>query len=281
MIRKKALFWLAALLVTFSFPADAADSAKSEEIIGRHLDAIATPAVRTSIKSRVVEGATIYKILAGGTGSAEGKAVLASEGDKTRYLLKVSANTYHGEQIIYDGKRSDVAATYSDKTRSELANFLRAQDAPIREGLLGGVLTTAWPPLQPDSAKRLTYDGLKKVDGTDLLAFRYHTRKGTDLEIFVFFDPATFRHVRTSYRAGQSAPVGFNDVESAHRTPTRYLLTEEFSQFQSIDGVTFPAHYVLRFRSEVDALIKEVEWDVSVGKILNNISMDPRNFEIK
>jgi hypothetical protein len=274
-------FLLFAVVLAAAATSRAADSSNGADILARHLDAIGPASARSAAKSRVVEGTTIYKILAGGTGSIEGRSVFASQAHKTRYLLKVTANTYHGEQFIFDGDHVDVAATYADKSRSELANFLRGQEAPIRDGLLGGVLSTAWPALATDSAKRFTYVGIKKVDGKDLNAFRYKPKKGSDLEILVYFDLQTSQHVRTTYQAEQSAQIGSNDIQSAHAQPTRYFMTEEFSQFRQSDGLTLPTRYTLRFHSEQPALTKEVEWDITVARILNNIDMDPRNFEIK
>jgi hypothetical protein len=281
MTNNRTPLFIATMLFICCVSGRAADSTRSEEILAHHLDAIATGPTRTEFKARVVEGTAIYKILAGGTGSIEGKGVVASETNRTRFLFKVVANTYHGEQFICDGSHVDVAATYSDKSRSELATFIRGQDAPIREGLLGGVLTTAWPLLRSDASKRLTFEGLKKVGEKELLTFRYHPKKSSDLEILIYLDPLSFRHVRTTYHADQAAPISFNDVQSARQMPTRYLLTEEFDQFQTTDGITLPTRYILRFRSEQQVLTKEVEWDITVGKVLNNISMDPRNFEIK
>lgn len=58
------------------------------------------------------------------------------------------------------------------------------QDTVIREGLLGGVLTTAWPLLNVDQRKaKLNFDGLKKIDGQEVYDLRYHPHKNTDLEL--------------------------------------------------------------------------------------------------
>jgi hypothetical protein len=146
-----------------------------------HLSSVGSADTRGAAKTRVVEGTTIYKILAGGSGSIEGKFVPASQGNKTRYLLKVAANTYRGEVFINYGSRVDVATTYFDKTRSELGTFIRAQDAAIRQGLLAGVLSTAWPLLQDDVAKRLEFAGMKKVERQGSCGFPLQAREGIRL----------------------------------------------------------------------------------------------------
>src|SRR5207244_11610373 len=104
------------------------------ETIKQTLQSLASAEARTA-KSRVVEGSAIYKLLVGGSGQIQGKAVLVSEKQKLHLLLKVNANEYRGEQFICDGERTNVAGTYADKTRSEFGEFVRTQDVMLREGL--------------------------------------------------------------------------------------------------------------------------------------------------
>ena|ERR1017187_8658426 len=86
------------------------------------------------------------------------------------------------------------------QARSAFGNFVFVQDAVIREGLLGGVLSTAWPLLNLDERKaKVSFDGLKKIDGQELYELRYRPHKNTDLEIHLYFDPQTYRHVETTY----------------------------------------------------------------------------------
>ena len=84
---------------------------KPEEVVAKHLDAIGNAQTRTGLKSRVVQGPAIYKILVGGTGSVPAKFVFANEGQKSDLLLKVNANGFMGEQFICDGSMTSVAGT--------------------------------------------------------------------------------------------------------------------------------------------------------------------------
>jgi hypothetical protein len=282
------------LLCQCAFSADGLDAAA---LAAKHLESLGTAEVRSS-KSRVVEGTAVYKVLVGGTGQVPGKSVFASEGAKSRILLKVNADKYHGEQFISTGAKTDVAGTYADKTRSEFGEFLRSQDAPLREGLLGGVLNTAWPLLDLGSRKAsLSYDGLKSVDGRKLHAVRYKPRKPTDLSIVLYFDPETFRHVITVYTAtrtsglgslglepvpGSVLSTGASETQSARRNEAHYRIEERFSDFQSVDGLTLPSVYDLRFTEELqNGFSKSVEWEVHTVNVLNNITLDPKNFEIR
>jgi serine/threonine protein kinase/tetratricopeptide (TPR) repeat protein len=127
------------------------------------------------------------------------------------------------------------------------------QDAIIREGLLGGLLTTAWPLLNLDERKaKVSFDGLKKMDGQDLYLLHYHPHKSTDLEINLYFDPQTFRHVKTifSYSVSQGLTLG-GDRATARQQETRYRLTEKFSDFKTVDGVTLPTHDNIQFSQEL------------------------------
>ena len=59
-------------------------------------------------------------------------------------MVKLPNNDYHGEQFITDGKKVSVVATTSNHGWSDFGQFVRTQDQIVREGLLGGELTTAW-----------------------------------------------------------------------------------------------------------------------------------------
>ncbi len=254
-----------------------------EDVIAKHLQSLGSAQVRAGLKSRVVEGTATYKLLVGGSGQLAGKAGLASEGRKSRIVLKVTAPQYSGEQLIWDGEKTSVAATYADKTYSDFGDFLKGQDAPLREGLLGGVLVTAWPLLDVQERKaKLTYQGIKKFEGREFQVIRYRPKKGTDLEILLYFEPETFRHAMTTYQVSIHAGIGANDVESARQQETRYRIEERFGDFQNSDGFTLPFHYELRFTKELqNGFTKLLEWDVAVTRVLNNVSLDPRNFQIK
>jgi hypothetical protein len=256
---------------------------KPEEVVAKHLEAIGTLEARKNIKSRVVQGPATYRIFSGGSGAIDGKCVIASEGVKTNYLFKLNASGYHGEQLISDGNRASVAGTYSDKTRSDFGDFVFAQNVMLREPLLGGVLTTGWPLLDLEGHKAQVHsEGIKRVDGQELIALRYRPKKGTDLDITLYFDPQTYRHVLTVYRASQQTGIGTDEISTARKVPTRYEIEERFSDFKVVDGLTMPSHYDLRFTLEKEnGFTKATEWEVKTVNIMNNLSIDPRSFEVK
>lgn len=270
----------------------------AEDVLRHHLDSIGPASIRSAAKSRVIEGTASYRVLVGGSGHFDGKAVMASEGNKLHILLKINAPQYSGEQFISDGERTSILASYTNQYRSELGNLLHNESIPLLDGLVGGVLTTAWPLLDLDAHRvKIQYEGLKKVDGTLLQVLTYKPRKKTGLEITLYFEPETFRHVRTIYvatkeaglaasqlrpgtrpRSGRASP----DVRSAPTGPTWWKIEEQFSDFKTDDGLTLPSHYDLRFQQQLQyGTTKTVEWSVTTTRVLNNVSVDAHNFEIR
>lgn len=150
----------------------------------------------------------------------------------------------------------------------------------LREGLLGGVLSTAWPMLDLDARKaKVGYEGEKKIDNRQLLTLSYRPMKATDLLIFLYFDPETFRHVMTSYEL-TIRPTIVAEIANARQQESRYRIEERFGDFRTVDGLTLPSHYDLRFTEELqNGFTKSLEWDITTTRVLNNVSLDPRNFQ--
>jgi len=303
-----ALVVLCAALVLAGTTMGANPPGNADELVAQHLDSIASPAVRAGMKSRVAQGPVEFKILVGGAGTIDGKAQMASEGKKLIFMMKLPNNDYRGEQFVFDGDKDKVAFSTSHQTRSSLGDFMFVQDAAIREGLLGGTLSTAWPLLNLNDRKaKLSFDGLKKIDGQDLYELRYHPHKSSDLEINLYFDPQTYRHVETIYTysssesfssVGPSSAVGVGptaggtagtqgaggtaETAGARQLPNRYRLQEKFSDFKTVDGVTLPTQYDIQFTQELqNGRTTLNDWDMKGLAVANNMSVDPRNFEVK
>jgi hypothetical protein len=289
--------------------------ANADELVAQHLDSIASSTVRAGLKTRVVQGPVHYTILVGGAGALDGKAQIASDGKKLIFMMKLPNNEYRGEQFVFDGEKDKVAFSTAGQSRSALGNFVFVQDAVIREGLLGGVLTTAWPLFNLEERKaKLSFDGLKKIDGQELYDLRYRPHKGTDLEIHLYFDPQTFHHVETTYsysvtqgltganpllgsgaaaqanakaadispNVGPPGGTGSPETAAARQQLTRYRLVEKFSDFKTVDGVTLPTHYDIQFSQELqNGKTTLADWDLKGLDISNNTPVDARNFEVK
>lgn len=284
MANKTVTRWVMVCLCICMFrPLTRAADLSADDVVAKHLASIGTPEARNA-KSRVTEGSVSYKILVGGSGQAEGKAVFVSEGVKRQLLMKINDRNYRGEQIIFDGSKVQVTFSLTQQKRSQFGEFLFTQPVPLSEGLLGGLLTTAWPLLDIAAREaKLTYQGLKKVDGQELHDLLYRPKKGTDYEIHLYFDSETFRHVLSVYTITIQPQMRFGgDARNVRQNPERHRIEEHFSDFKQSDGLTLPNHYELKYTQELQtggtALFV---WDVAVSQITNNQSVDPRNFEVK
>jgi hypothetical protein len=301
----------------FGFAQSTNPVANTQELVAHHLDSIASPAVRAGFRTRVVQGSMQFTILVGGAGPVDGKAVLVSEGEKLVFMMKLPNREYRGEQFIFDGDKDKVAFSNAQQSRSALGDFVFTQDAVIRDGLLGGVLSTAWPLLNLNRRKaKLSFEGLKKVDGRELYDLRYHTRKDTVLEIHLYFDPQTCRHVETVYSYSNSevsadaapaspdkgrfnagayddaklatgkpsaaAPGASSETHTASQLPNRYRLREKFSDFKTVDGVTLPTQDDIQFSQEFrNGKTTLSDWDLKGLDIANNMGVDAKDFEVK
>jgi len=262
---------------------------KPEELVARHLDSLGTPAARAAVKSRVVQGTVRFKILVGGGGWLEGQGAVVSEERKVDILLKFHTD-YQGEQFISDGNKSYIAATRADHRRTSFGEFVKSQSVMLQEGLLGGALSTGWTLLNLDHANpKLSYGGLKKVDGRQLMVLHYESTKGNDMNIRLYFDPETYQHVMTVYELTASAGLGAlsnrpgaEPTQSSRQKDIRYTLEERFSNFITTDGITLPTHYNIHFIEELQSgQTGFYEWDMSVSDVQDNLTLDPRNFQVR
>jgi len=264
----------------------AGESPKPEEILSRHLDSIGTAAARSAVKNRVVQGTATYKVVlgsSGGGGQSEGKAGFVTEGHKMRFLVRFPQTDYRGENFVYDGNAIGIAFATSSKSRSPFGGFVSAQDVIVRDGLLGGVLSTSWPLLNlGERDAKLIVDGVKKIDGRPAYQVRYVPHKHTEVQIVLYFDQETFRHVKTEYSTSVANNVGADVTLSSKLLPERSTLEETFSDFQTADGITLPQHWTLHFTKELpDGTTTISAWDLKTNEIMSNQGLDPRNFEVK
>lgn len=168
------------------------------ELVAKHLSSIGTEEARKKNETRVLEGLTAVKFIVGGHGVLQGTGKLLSRANDMRYTMNLGAIDYPGEDFIKQGEKTSVAVI-SPGTRSALGNFFFFHSELLREGLVGGVMSAAWPleNLEAHNAK-LTVRGVKNVGGKKLYEVLYVPRKAnSDMDILLYFDPQTFQHVLT------------------------------------------------------------------------------------
>ena len=258
--------------------------AKPEENVSKHHDSIGTADARAAITSRAAQGTLRFKILVGGSGEAVGTWGRVSDHRKSNFVMRFGTGNWRGEQFIFDGEKTFFAAATASHERSDFGKFVGGQDFIVKEGLLGGVLSTGWAlqNLDPNHA-RLEFAGLKKIDGHELHCIEYFSKSRTEMTVKLYFDPETYHHVKTVYSV-LTVPTGITNgiVNSAHVQNVRYTIEERFSDFQTENGITLPRHYDLQYSEELqNGSTRVYDWDMTADRINDNIGLDPKNFEIK
>ena len=237
------------------------------------------------MKSRIYRGQGIWTVLIGGRAQIPGTVFEASEGDSVSFRFDTSGNpSYYGEHLVYNGKEVHIMQSFQGG-RSSLGEFFTANKGILREGLFGGVTSTAWPLLQWEAKKaKLKYAGLKKVEGEQLHRLDYKPRKGGGpAKIQLFFDPENYRHVRTVYRYAIPGGIGANPDASAAIQNTYVTVTETFWNFHDIDGLMLPANWKINYdRSNQGGGPGSMvaEWEIGFSDASHNQPIDPALYEL-
>ena len=172
--------WLALVAALLPVGASAAEKMKPEEVVAHHLEAVGTETARTA--GRKVEGPCALEAPASGgvAGALLGRFAFDSEASRFALRMKFSSQAYPAESFSLEGGLADVGFVQPGR-RSGLGNFVSTNDVILREGLLGGVLNAGWPlfGLAGRGAK-VSYDGLKKLEGREVHRLRYRAKKGQD-----------------------------------------------------------------------------------------------------
>jgi hypothetical protein len=280
--------------------------------------AVKSRVVQGVVRFRVLSGGrSEYMSLAATPEGKEemGKEVFVSEGSKLVSLLKLPNPSYHGERFVSDGSRN-LVAEMKPGTYSDVGDFVHVHDEILKEGLWGGTLSTGWPLAHlEDRHAALKYKGLKKIDGREFHVVQYLPAKHSDLEIELCFDAQTFHHKMTTYSLTINPQISINDQLTARQQPTRYVLEEQFVDFKPTDDLQLPQRWIIRYTANVqktrgipgvicagpvgagkggtcttyvsgapeslDLKPFAVEFDTIGTSISHNVSLDPKNFEVK
>jgi hypothetical protein len=266
MRRRLPVVAILALLGGGAAPADQKPSAES--IVARHLEALGSADPQAARALRVVQGPCHFEIRRGGAGSLEGTARVSSEGRRFRVELGFSSSEYYGERLGYDGNKVDVGFMQPGR-RSPLGEFLATYDVLLKEGLVSGVLSSAWPFLDlAGRGPKLKYEGLKKVGDRTLHQIAYKAARGQgDVGVLLFFEPESFRHVRSEYRLALRPSMSSAIDRSASQQDVRFELDETFADFQTVAGLTLPRRWALVFSMDGPSTDALWRWESVVQKV--------------
>lgn len=247
-----------------SIPSQADEKMNPEEIVARHLNSIGPAELRASVKSRIAAGTVVMIQRAPGTAKHTGRGVLASDGLKNMIGMGFENAGQFQEKFGFDGK--DVTVGFARPgVRGFLGDFLLTHPNIIKEGLVGGTLSDAWPLLDSSDKKpKLEHRGIRKHEAKTQHELRYIPKGSSDLEISVFFDTETFQHVRTEYSRVISAGLGRGIDSSGQQRMSRYKLVEEFSDFKKESGLTLPHVYRVELEMDTRGGTLKVEWEFTL-----------------
>lgn len=267
-------------LVNFSLLSRASD-VTPENLVAHHLDSIGSAEARAAVKSRVLQGKLKFTILVGGGGSVEGSWGRVSEQQKSNFVMRFSSGDWRGEQFVFNGQKVYVAAETASLRRSVFGDFVYSQDYILKEGLLGGELSTGWALANLETNRpKLTYGGLKKVDGQEVYDLAYRSKHSSDMQIHLYFDPATYHHVKTVYTMAIVPNVGNDITASSIQREIRYTIEERFKDFKTVNGMTLPSTYSIEYTEELqNGQTRAFQWDMTIDKSAENVGLDPKNFD--
>lgn len=272
-----AAFVLTVTAVSFA----SAQKLKAEDVVARNLESIGTPEARAAAKSLIAVGNGTAKFLSNADLQSPGRIVIASEGTKFFFgiNLESTTNRFADELYTFDGNTSSVGLPRQGN-RSALGLFVQSNKMTIEQGLLGGTLSTAWVIANISENKgKLSFDGLKKVDGKEAYVLGYSKKGGGDVDVSLYFDKETFRHIRTEYKRMSSAGIGLRPEDSTKYDETRFKLVEEFGDFRAESGLTLPHSYRIVYSTSGQRGTTEIEWKFTLNEFSANQKLEPTTFK--
>jgi hypothetical protein len=270
-------FVLLVASVVCILPAHADDKLKPEDLVAKHLESIGTAEARARVNGTRIKGSCSVSVRLCGEGQVDGQVMLASTHGANLINMNFDIATYAQEAFRYDGKRL-ATSQLKPGSRTCLSQFFLENEVLFKEGLVGGVLSESWPLLNlAERNPKLEYSGLKKIGDKQLHAIKYNPRKGSDVKIVLYFDPQTFRHVRSEYsrtvypseqrRIAGGGP-GLPPPQNQQASPTRIEAYEDFADFKEESNLNLPHTYKFHLAIQSEVRPAVVDWVFT----LNNYS---------
>jgi hypothetical protein len=271
-----------AVAVGFSPTASSEQKMKAEDVVAKHLESVGTPEARAAIKNRIAVGTVVASFRTPSVGQVPGRIVMASEGEKHLVgMMFDNIPNYPQEKLGYDGKNVTVSYVRPG-ARSSLGDFLQMHKSIIKQGLVGGALSQAWPLFDLAKSKpKLESSGTKKVGERQAHVLKYLPRGASDLEVTLFFDAETFQHLRTEYKRTVAAQMGATVDQSARQRESRYRMVEDFSDFRKESALTLPHKYKILLEMTLPGGSYKAEWEATLSEFGFNQEIDPKSFDVE
>ena len=147
---------------------------------------------------------------------------------------------------------------------------------------MGGVLSSAWPLLDLTARNaKIEYSGTKEINNYTMHEIKYLPRGGSDLQIRLYFDSETFRHLRSEYELVIPAPMDTRAYATVEEREIRYKMIEEFSSFKTEKGLTLPHAYKIKLSVDGRGGTFLGEWEFNLTQFTFNDKIDPASFNIR
>jgi hypothetical protein len=253
-----------------------------EEIVSKHLASIGTPEALSAVKSRIMVGNVKATSRLNFVGQFAGVAQFASAGEMVVLAMVFDSSVYQYEKAGFDGKKITVGLAQGDQ--SLFGDYLKSQDDIIKEGLLGGVLSSNWA-LQNVQARKakLIYAGTVNINDRQLYKVKYVPNNGGGgLTISLYFDVETFHHVRNEYQYVISPGIGVRPGEgigATNNSERKYKLTENFSGFKTEGQLTLPHKYWINLTVD-SGITRSIDWVMEFSQFIYNQDLDSKVFRI-
>jgi hypothetical protein len=247
----------------------AAQKMTPEELVKLHVQGMTAGVEARPDQAREVKGVVSAITPARAAGLLPGTFTLSSGTTGSRLIMRFDTDRYEGEAFTHEGGTVDIAnADPRNGSRSAIGNFLARNLVIVSEGLLGGTLNTRWPLLDVAGRRaRLNYDGLKTLGGRELHRLRYRAKDNQGgLEVELYFDPATYRHVASVYSSSQAQALGATIESSSQQADQHYRIEERFGKFELIGYITLPRSWSIRFERTGNTA-NEWKYDLTVQTI--------------
>ena len=267
--------------------AHADDKLKPEELVTKHLESLGTAEARARVNGTQIKGNASIAVRLCGEGQVDGQVLMASTDAANLINMNFGVQAYPQEALRFDGKRF-ATSQLKPGSRTCLAQFFLENEVLFKEGLVGGVLSESWPLLNvAERNPKLEYSGLKKIGDKPLHALKYTPRKGSDVKIVLYFDPANFHHVRTDYsrtvyaneqrRIAGGGP-GLPPPQNQQASPTRIEAYEEFADFKEESGLTVPHTYKFHLSIQSEVRPAVVDWVFNLNQYSFTSPLDAAEF---
>lgn len=240
----------------------------ADELVAKHLASIGTPEALAAARSRVLIGRASVSSVKGYFGSVSGPVQIASDADRSLFVMMLNSKEYPYEKAAFDGKNSSIGLP--NGSRTAFADFLKSKGSVLEDGLFNGALSSKWPLRNLKSKKaKVEFAGSVKFGDRFYYKLRYYP-KGDNLRVSLFFDPETFHHVITEYYYTIDIQIGIGsgNIQSAKTTDVQaqkdyYTLTERFDDFKKAGDLVLPFRYTINL--DIREHVGENENDITRG----------------